>query len=101
LPGALVLAPDLLREAAWNGFLPPSLPLIVWLAAFAAAPLAALSWWLRKAPTPGPLGTLVLPVGSGLAIAAGVALILQAHPLCNPVEFRAFHLACEVTRGVR
>jgi len=101
LPGALTLTPDLLREAAWNGFLPDGLPLAAWLAAFLAAPLAAASWWMRKGPTPGPLGTLVLPVGSGLAIAAGVVVVLHARPPCNPMEFRAFHLACEVTRGVR
>ena len=105
LPGALVLAPDQLREAAWNGFLPTGLPLAAWLATFAASPLAALAWWLRKAPTPGllggPLGTLVLPVGSGLAMVAGVAGVLHARPVCNPAEFRAFHLACEVATRVR
>lgn len=101
LPGALVLAPDQLREAAWNAFVPTGIPLAAWLAAFTIAPLASLSWWLRKAPTPGPLGTLVLPVGSGLAIAAGVALVLHARLPCNPRQFRTFHLACEVTTQVR
>jgi len=101
LPGALVLVPNQLREAAWNGFLPAALPLAAWLALFLAGPLAALGWWLRKAPTPGPLGTLVLPVGSGLAIASGVVLMLHAHPTCNQREFKAFQLACEVTNQVR
>lgn len=101
VPGVLGLAPDLLREAAWNGFLPVRAPLAVWLAGFLAAPLAALAWRLRKAPTPGPLGTLVLPMGSGLAIASGVAWMLHAHPACNTADFKAFHLRCEVATGVR
>jgi len=101
LPGALVLIPSQLREAAWNGFLPPGLPLAAWLAFFLGGPLAALAWWLRKAPTPGPLGTLVLPLGSGLAIASGVVLMLHTNAPCNRLEFKSFQLACEVTGRVR
>jgi hypothetical protein len=34
LPVVLVLTPNQLREAAWNGFLPTGVPLTVWLALF-------------------------------------------------------------------
>lgn len=101
LPGVLVLAPAQLREAAWNGFLPTGVPLAGWIAGFALAPLAALAWWLRTRPPKGPLGTLVLSLGCGLAMVAGVCLLLQAHPLCSPQQFHDFHLACEATIGVR
>jgi hypothetical protein len=101
LPGVLVLAPDQVREAAWNGFWPTGIPLAAWIAGFVLSPLATVAWWRRKRPTPGPLGTLVLPVGCGLAMIAGVALLLQAHPLCSSQQFHSFHLACEAAPGVR
>jgi Peptidase family M28 len=101
LPGVLVLAPDQLREAAWNGFWPAGIPLAAWIGGFALAPLAALAWWLRKRPAAGPLGTLVLPLGCGLATIAGVTLLLQAHPPCSPQQFHDLHLACEAALGVR
>ena len=94
LPGELIL--NQLREAAWHGFLPTGIPLAGWISGFALPPLATLAWWLRKAPAAGPLGTLVLPLGCGLAMIAGVILLLQAHPPCSPQQFHAFHLACEV-----
>ena len=101
LPGVLVLFPNQLREAAWNGFLPTGLPLATWIAGFALAPLAAFAWWLRKRPAAGPLGTLVLPLGCGLAMIAGVFVMHQAHPPCTPQQFHDFHLACEADLGVR
>lgn len=101
LPGVLVLAPNQLREVAWNGFLPTGIPLAAWIAGFALSPLAALAWWLRKTPTAGPLGTLVLPLGCGLAMISGVTLLLQAHPPCSPQQFHDFHLACEAPPKVR
>ena len=96
LPGALVLAPAQLREAAWNGFLPMAVPLAIWIAGFALAPLAGLAWWLRRSPEPGPLGALVLPVGSGLALAAGLGLLARAEPVCSAAQLHALHLACEM-----
>jgi len=101
LPGVLVLLPNQVREAAWNGFWPAGIPLAVWLGGFALAPLATLAWWLRRAGAPGPLGTLVLPLGCGLAMIAGVLVVLHARPACNAQEFLGFHLACEVSTGVR
>lgn len=95
LPAVLVLAPAQLREAAWNGFLPQTLPLAAWLAVFLAAPAAGLAWVLRRSRL-GPLGTLVLPLGSVLAVAAGIAVLLAAHPACSPANFHHFHLACEL-----
>lgn len=101
LPGVLVLIPNQLREAAWHAFLPTGIPLAAWIAGFSLPPLATLAWWLRKAPTAGPLGSLVLPLGCGLAMIAGVTLLLQAHPPCSPQQFHDFHLACEVPPKVR
>jgi hypothetical protein len=100
LPGLLVLAPPQLREAAWNRFWPIGVPLAAWIAGFAAAPLAGLAWWLRRSPA-GPLGTLLLLVGSGLAITVGVILLLHTHPACTGGQFHSLHLACEVASEVR
>jgi hypothetical protein len=96
LPAVLVLAPAQLREASWNGFLPVALPLAAWLALFLAPPLA-LSAWLARRRGAGPLGTLVLPMGCGLAVVAGLAGLAIAPPfICSAREFQHFHLACEV-----
>jgi len=95
LPAGLVLFPAQLREAAWNGFLPVSLPLGAWLAVFVAAPVAAAAWWSRRAPA-GPLGTLVFALGCGLAVTTGLVLLATSHPTCTPQEFHDLHLACEL-----
>lgn len=95
-PGVLVLLPNQLREAAWNGFWPVGVPLAVWVAANAVSPLAALAWWLRKAPSRGPLGALVLPMGCTLATLAGALVLLRTDPACTARQFRDFSLACEV-----
>jgi hypothetical protein len=101
LPGVLLLLPNQLREAAWSGFWPTGLPLATWIAGLGLAPLAGFAWWLRKRPAAGPLGTLVLPLGCGLAMIAGVVVIHQAHPPCTPQQFHDFRLACEAAFGVR
>jgi hypothetical protein len=101
LPGVLVLLPNQLREAAWNGFLPSAVPLAIWVAGLAVSPVAALAWWLRKTPTAGPLGTLVLPMGSALAMIAGAVALGRAAPPCNALEFRQLSLACECVAPVR
>ncbi|MGE5182781.1 MAG: M20/M25/M40 family metallo-hydrolase [Acidobacteriota bacterium] len=98
VPAILVLAPGQLREAAWNGFLPVGLPLAVWLAALGAPAAAALAWALRRRAVRGPLGSLVLAMGCGLAVAAGAAIVLLAHPACSAAEFKQFQLACEQVR---
>lgn len=74
LPAALVLRPNQVLEAAWNGFLPPGVPLAIWLAALAGPALAALAWWWRSRPSRGPLGTLVLSVGCGVSVMVGLLL---------------------------
>ncbi|MEO8842033.1 MAG: M28 family metallopeptidase [Kofleriaceae bacterium] len=74
LPAALVLRPNQVLEAAWNGFFPPGVPLAIWFALLAGPALAALAWWWRSRPTRGPLGTLVLPVGCGLSVMVGLLL---------------------------
>ncbi len=101
IPVVLVLAPNQLREAAWNGFLPVSVPLTVWLALLGGPTLAGVAWSLRRRGTAGPLGAFVLPVGCLLAILAGVIVLSRAHPACSPTDFNQFHLACERDPGVR
>ena len=101
LPGALVLLPNQLREAAWNGFLPIGVPLTAWVVVSLVSPLAALAWWLRKAPTRGPLGALVLPMGCALATLAGALMMLRADVACSATQFREVSLACEVTGRMR
>ncbi|HTR53738.1 MAG TPA: M20/M25/M40 family metallo-hydrolase [Kofleriaceae bacterium] len=95
LPAALVLLPAQLREAAWNGFLPVSLPLAAWLALFLASPLGVAVWWSRRTAS-GPLGTLVLALGCGLAVAAGLGLLATDRPACTAQQFQHLHLACEL-----
>src|SRR5207302_527056 len=48
LPVVLVLAPDQLREAAWNGFLPASVPLAAWLAVLGAPVALAVGHAVRR-----------------------------------------------------
>lgn len=102
LPAVLVLAPAQLRETAWHGFLPLEIPLAVWVGAFGVAPVATVCWALRSRRAPaGPLGTLVLPVGSALVTIVGLALFVRGFDPCTPAQFHSFHLACEVVERVR
>ena len=101
LPVVLVLAPNQLREAAWNGFLPIGVPLTVWIAVFGVPVASGGAWYLRSLGEVGPLGALVLPLGCVLAILTGVVSVSHARPGCDAMEFNQFHLACERTPGVR
>jgi Peptidase family M28 len=94
LPIALVLAPNQLREAAWNGFLPATIPLGAWITALAISPIAALAWWLRSR-RPSPLGTLVLGVGCALAVTIATVGLALAEPRCTPLDFSRLQLGCE------
>lgn len=94
LPIALVLAPAQLREAAWNGFLPPAVPLAAWLAAAAVSPLAGVAWWLRSRHT-SLLGTLGLSLGCALAVTTGTAGQATRAPSCTALEFNRLQLGCE------
>lgn len=101
LPLVLVLAPNQVREAAWNGFLPASLPLALLVAVFTLPVAASMAWLVRRRKTTGPLGAFVLPMGGLLSVLAGVILLSRAHPPCTGTDFKQFHLACEVALGVR
>jgi hypothetical protein len=98
LPAVLVLAPDQVREAAWNGFLPPSLPLAAWVAGLLVPPAAAAAWWVRGRMGLGPLGSLLLTLGCALAVPAGIVVISVTHSGCTAAEFHQFQLACEQAR---
>ncbi len=101
LPAALILAPAQLREAAWNRFLPPGLPLAA-LISITSLPVAAAGAWLARTRGPaglraGPLGTVVLTVGSALAILVGAVMLVRHDPPCTPRQFQEIHLACEAS----
>jgi hypothetical protein len=100
LPAVLVLAPTQLREAAWNGFASPSIPLAGWLLLVAIPPLAAVAYMLRDRRHSGPLGTLVLFVGWALAITIGILMLVRYNPPCSTAKFRQLHLTCESVHGV-
>jgi hypothetical protein len=100
LPVLLVLAPSQLREAAWNGFAPPSLPLLGWIALVAVPPLAAVAYILRDRAYSGPLRTLVLPVGWALAITVGALMEFRYEAPCTATQFHELHLTCELGSGV-
>jgi hypothetical protein len=100
LPAVLVLAPNQLREAAWNGFLPARVPLTVWIVTFEICAVATTAWCQRRRAT-GPLGTLLLTVGCGLAVVSGLMMLVRAHPACSAANFNESGLACEAARGVR
>jgi hypothetical protein len=97
LPVILVLAPAQLREAAFNGFLPPSLPLAAWIGVLAAPSFAAVAWYLRPTGL-GPLRSFVLSMGCALAVLGGAIALGISSPACSAAEFHQFHLACEQTR---
>jgi len=97
LPPILVLAPAQLREAAFNGFLPPSLPLAAWIGVLAAPSFAAVAWYLRRTHL-GPLRSFVLSMGCGLAVLGGAIAVGISQPACSAAEFHQFHLACEQSR---
>jgi hypothetical protein len=101
LPLVLVLAPNQLREAAWNGFLPLGLPLAALIAVFTLPIVGSLAWLVRRRGQVGPLGAFVLPMGCLLSVLAGVVVVSRAHPACTPADFNQFGLACEVSSGVR
>jgi hypothetical protein len=94
LAPALVLLPMQLREAAWNGFLPPSLPLAAWLGFLLAPTFALVAWWSRRRT--GPLGALTLTLGCTLAAATGAGLMIATRPACSAADYHRFHLACEL-----
>ncbi len=95
LPALLVLAPGQLREAAWNGFASPGMPLVGWLALVAIPPIAAAAYAFRDRGHSGPLGTFVLTVGWGLAICLGILMVVRYDPPCTAAKFRELRLACE------
>jgi hypothetical protein len=95
VPAIVVLQPNQLREAAWNGFLPPGIPLAVWVGGLAAPAACTMAWWLRTRGPAGPLRTFVLALGCALAGILGMIVLGATEPACSPAEFGTNHLACE------
>jgi hypothetical protein len=100
LPAVLLLAPAQLREAAWNGFASPSVPLLAWVALVAVPPLAAAAYVFRDRGHSGPLGTFVLPVGWALAIIVGATMVFRYESPCSTAQFHELGLTCEMGSGV-
>ena len=100
LPTLLVLAPAQLREAAWNGFAPPGMPLVGWVLLVGVPPIAALAYALRERRHSGPLGTFVLPLGWALAITIGTVMEIRYNAPCSALRFHELHLTCEMGSGV-
>jgi hypothetical protein len=96
LPAVLVLQPSQLREAAWNGFLPPSLPVGALVSLLLVPTVSTAAWWLRSRRTHiGPLGSLVLTVGWGLLVIGGLVVAVTRPEPCSAAEFVRFHLRCD------
>lgn len=93
----LVLLPGQVREAVWNGFWPTAVPVTAWIAIL-GLPILAEAASIARRRTRGPLGALVLLVGCGLTMIAGVSLLFSAHPRCANCEINQFDLAAEVDR---
>jgi hypothetical protein len=100
LPAALLLDPDQLREAAWNRFLPSTVPLAMWIWITSLPVAASAAWLVRSRPPAGPLGTAVLSVGAALAILVGSVMLIRHAPPCSPSQFQEIHLACEAVTDV-
>ena len=86
--------PNQLREAAWNGFLPPTIPFAAWITALAISPIAAVAWWSRSRRA-SVLGTLVLAVGCALAVAIGATGLVLDESRCSALDFSRLQLGCE------
>lgn len=100
LPALLVLAPSQLREAAWNGFASPSVPLVGWLAIVGIPPLAAAAYAFRDREHSGPLHTFVFAVAALVAVSVGAALVFRDEPPCSAAQFHELHLTCEISSAL-
>ena len=93
----LVLAPSQLREAAWNGFASPGMPLAGWLALVGLPPLAAAAYAFRDRDHSGPLHTFVFAVAALAAVSIGAALVFADEAPCSAAQFHELHLTCEIS----
>ena len=99
LPLVLVLRPAQVREAAWNGFLPPSIPPTVLLALLAAPAVAGVAWALRHGRATrgaGPLHAFAVPAACALAVVIGALVLASLDPPCGAHDFALHGLGCEL-----
>ena len=97
---SIILAVGVVRlaqgEAAWNAFLPTSLPLAAMIGLLGVPTTGAAAWLLRSRKLrSGPLGTLALGVGCGLAVATGFVVAVTTKTTCSSSEFERFSVACD------
>jgi hypothetical protein len=93
-----VLDPNRLREMMFHQFMPPGLPLSMWVAFHLAPLLLACAYIVRRKVTfraPGPLASFAIPTLGVLAILVGSGLWVFAHPTCSFERFSAHGLMCE------
>jgi hypothetical protein len=95
VPAALVLYPAQLREAAWNGFLPP-VPLSVLLGVLALPTAATVGLVACRFRSERRWVFGVLVGVALLALAGGIALSVLTQPACSVEQFASRHLACEL-----
>lgn len=92
LPPALALAPTMVREATYNGFLPPEIPITV-LLAIVTFPLGLAAFDLAGRPWPPRAKRIATATLVGLVVAT--AVLATRSPPCPQEEFERDGLACE------
>jgi Peptidase family M28 len=95
VPTCALLGPDHLREAMFQGFFPPALPLAGWIILHALPHALAAIWWYGPRPRPGPGREAISLALSVAAIALGTSLLVTLRPLCTPERFDLAGLSCE------
>lgn len=92
LPPALALAPGMVREATYNGFLPPETPITI-LLAIVTFPLGLAAFDLAGRPWPARAKRIA--TASLLALVVATGALATRSPPCPVEQFERDGLACE------